>query len=250
MKKLVFSCAVLIAAFGAMTTEGCKKKSNTPATPAVSCTSCVTTAEAKAENDNSSKGTYKGIIVGSSGTIKFDIGNTDNTIRAYMVIDGVSCTLTASVDWTAGATYVSAFTGTLNGEPVSITFSVESNGGNPTVTSMNIPGHPNATLTLSKETSDNLIECFEGSATNATTGKKSTFDLTLSTKMKIWTAQVREEGQTTSFTVGGKLEGNTLSFDDGHGDNGKATLTSDKIVDGTWVNTTPEHGTWTATRTL
>ncbi len=252
MKKLVFSCAVLIAGFGAMMTVGCKKKSNSspPANPTISCTTCVTAAEAKAENDNSSKGTYKGVIVGSSGTIKFDIGNSDSTIRAFMVIDGVKDTLAATIKWVSGVSYVSSFTGTFNGQPASINFSVDANGGNPTVTSMNIPGHPSATLTMSKETSDNLIECFEGSIVDITTGETGTFDMMLSTKLKKWSAQVRTTGQTSSSSVSGVIDGTKLSFDDGKGSTGNATLSGDKIIDGTWVNNKPEHGTWIATRTL
>jgi hypothetical protein len=252
MKKLLFSGAVLIAAFGAMMTEGCKKTSSstTPSTPLISCASCITAPEAKPENDNSSKGTYKGVIVGSSGTIKFDIGNSDNTIRAFMVIDGIKDTLTATVKWVAGVSYISSFTGMLGGQPVSINFSVDANGGSPTVTSMSIPGHPNAALTMSKETSDNLIECFEGTVSDITTGETGTFDMMLSTKLKKWSAQVRMSGKTSSSGVDGVIDGTKLSFDDGKGSTGSATLSGDKIIDGTWVNSKPEHGTWAAARTL
>ena len=251
MKKLLFSVAVLSGAFGALTFGGCTKKSSAPAAATISCTACITTAEALPANDNSSKGTYKGVIVGSSGTIKFDIGNSDTTqIRAFMVIDGVKDTLTATVKWVAGVSYVSTFTGTLGGQAVSINFSVDANGGNPTVTSMNIPGHPNAQLTMSKETSDNLIECFEGSVTDITTGETGTFDMMLSTKLKKWSAQVRMSGKTSSSEVDGTISDNKLSFDDGHGSSGSATLSGDQIINGTWVNSNPEHGTWTAKRTL
>jgi hypothetical protein len=252
MKKLLLSATLLTAVICVATVISCKKKSDTstPATPTYKCSACTTTPDAKPANDNISKGIYKGVVVGSSGTIKFDIMNSDTTIKAYMVIDSVNVTLTASVAWTSGSAYVSPFTGTMNGQPVSITFSIDINGGNPTVTSMNIPGHPNATLTVSKETSTNLIKCFEGTVTDITTGETGTFDLMLSTELKKWGAQVRVAGKTSSSSVSGTFDGTTLSFDDGKGSTGSATLSGDNIINGTWKNSKPENGTWSAKRTL
>ena len=250
MKKSVLSLTILSAAICASVFTGCSKKSSSsPAPASYTCTTCITAPEAVAANDNSSKGIYKGVIVGSSGTIKFSIMNGDSTIKAYMVIDGVKDTLTASVAWTSGAAYVSPFTGTLNGQPVSITFSIDANGGNPTVTSMNIPGHADAVLTLSKETSSNLIECFEGSIQDLTTGETGTFDLMLSVSLKKWGAEVMVSGKSAS-SVSGTFDGTTLSFDDGKGSTGSATLFGDQIINGTWKNTKPENGTWSAKRTL
>lgn len=253
MKKLLLS--IIALGLGcAIVLNACKKKDDTkvttPTTNTYTCSSCIATPEAKAANDNVSKGIYKGVIVGSTGTIKFDIMNSDNTIKAYLVMDGVSTILTAKVAWNADSAYVSPFEGTLDGQPVSITLRIDVNGGNPIVTAMNIPGHPNAGLTLSKETSTNLIKCFEGTATNATTGKKATFDLILSTSLKKWGAKVKEEGSTSVSEVNGSFDGTTLSFDDGKGANGTAKLSGDEIVDGKWTNTKPENGTWTAKRTL
>ncbi len=176
--------------------------------------------------------------------------NTDSTLKAYMVIDGESVTLTAN--GLNGSSPVTAiFTCSMNAGPVSITLLVNDNGGSPTITAMSIPGHPNATLTIIKETSTNLVKCYEGTYTNATTGKNGTFDLTLSTAQKVWIAQTREDGATQSGQVGGTVDGNTIKFDDGAGASGNATLTDQKISDGTWKNArVPENGTWKATRTL
>ncbi len=252
MKKFLLSAVLCSVAFGYVVTMGCKKKEDEKpptTTTSYSCATCTTAPEAVAANDASSKGIYKGVIVGSSGTIKFDIGNTDSTIKAIMTIDGVTTTLTAAVKWTAGTAYVSDFTGVLNGNPVSITFAVDPTGGNPTVTAMNIPGHPNASLTISKETSTNLLKCFEGTAKNLTTGKNANFNLLLSVSLKKWSARVKEEGATSSSTVTGIFDNNNLSFDDGKGANGNATLSGDAIVNGTWKNT-QENGTWEAKRTM
>lgn len=247
MKKAI-SAVAFFATLGTVLIFGCKKKDSS--TPSYSCSTCITTPEAQAANDAASKGIYKGVVVGSSGTIKFDIMNSDTTIKAYMDIDGTSVTLTASVRWVAGVSYVSAFTGMMNGQPVSITFSVDADGGNPTVTASNIPGHPAAQLTISKETSTSLVKCFEGTYKNNTTGETGTFDLFLSTGLKKWMAQARKTGDTTSSYIPGTFDGTTLSFDDGHGTTGTATLSGDNLTNGTWKNAKPENGTWEGKRTL
>lgn len=251
MKKLLLSSILLPVLATFFLLNGCKKKEEekpvTPTTPTYTCASCTTAPEAIAANDNSSKGIYKGVIIGSSGTIKFDLANNDTTIKAYMTIDGTSVTLTASVRWSAGSSYVSSFTGTMNGSPVSITFSVNPDGTNPTVTGMNIPGHPNATLEVAKETSAGLLKCFEGTYANATTGKSGTFNLVLSTSLKKWYARSREDGQTDVSKVNGQFNDNKLTFDGNM--SGGATLSGDNIIDGTFKSD-KENGTWSGKRTL
>jgi len=250
MKRLLLSSVLLpvIAAFFML--NGCKKKEDekpaTPTTPAYTCTTCTTTPEAKAANDNTSKGIYKGVIIGSSGTIKFDLANGDSTIKAYMTIDGTAVTLTAAVKWSAGASYVSSFTGTMNGSPVSITFSVNPDGTSPTVTASDIPGHPNATLEIAKETSAGLLKCYEGTYKNTTKGTSGTFNLLLSTSLKKWQARTREDGQTQASKVTGTFDNDKFSFD---GVSGGATLSGDNIIDGTFKTDT-ENGTWEGKRTL
>lgn len=249
MKKLL-SVTLVSAALLAMTFTACKKKDDDKTTPTYTCASCKTTPDAVAANDNASKGIYKGVIVGSSGTIKFDIMNNDTTIKAYMTIDGVSVTLTATVAWQSGQSFVSPFTGTMNGEPVSITFSVNGDGSSPTVTAMTIPGHPNASLTLSKETSTNLIKCFEGTYTNITTGEKGNFNLFMSSALKKWSARSKADGATNSGGIEGTIDGDKLNFTIGNEASGTATLSGDKIINGTFTSTKPENGTWEGNRTL
>ncbi|MCF8450061.1 MAG: hypothetical protein K9G49_09355 [Taibaiella sp.] len=255
MKKALLFTTLLSIIVVFLSSIGCKKEEKgepvTPVAPSYACTACTTTPEAKAANDGVSKGIYKGIIVGSSGTIKFDIQNNDSTIKAYMTLDGVAVVLTATVKWVAGASYVSAFTGTMNGQPVSITFSVDATGANPTVIAMSIPGHPNASLTLSKETSTNLIKCFEGTYKNLTTGKNGTFNLTLVTSLKRWYARSKEDGASSTNPLEGTFEDNTLKFGNGTDVSGTSTLSGDNIINGTWSNTSkPENGTWEGKRTL
>lgn len=130
--------------------------------PTYACLTCASSPDALAINDTSIKGIYKGIILGSTGTISINIQNGNNTITATLVLDGVSVALTSNVSLVDGQPFIAPFTGTLNGNPISITFSVGLSGSTPTMVSSSIPGHPNAIFILQKETSTSLIEAFEG----------------------------------------------------------------------------------------
>lgn len=234
-------CSVLLI----MLSISCKK-SKDDEKAAYTCVTCTARPEATAANDASSKGIYKGVIIGSSGTIKFDIANGNTTIVAVMVIDGVSVTLSSGVTWAAGQAFTSAFTGILNGAPVSVTFSVSTTGQSPTVTAYNIPEHPNASFDLIKETSSNLIECFEG--TYATTKpEKGTFNLVLSRTMKAYSGSSRVNGNNVSNPFSGKLNGNNQMLNDENKVVG--TITGDELQ-GTSSNSGGTSVTINAKRTL
>src|SRR5690554_4623351 len=83
-------------------------------------------------------------------------------LTSTMVHDGITASLISNVSYVDGEPYVAPFTGTYDGDPVSLTFSVALGGGMPRVISSNIPGHPDAVFTIYKETSTSLIEAFEG----------------------------------------------------------------------------------------
>ena len=249
MKKLFITSLLAVAVIGFMAGTGCKKSSSKAA--GFKCTTCTTTPDAVAAYDNSSKGIYKGTVVGSSGTIKFNIGNNDSTIAAVMVIDGTTVNLTGTVSWTSGSAYVSPFTGTMNGSAVSITFSVNADGSSPTIIASNIPGHPGAVLDVTKETSTNLIMVFEGSyASSSSTGDKGTFNLYLSKTLKAWEINSRSTVDTSKRS---KIDGtydpttNILLYQDSGGQI-KGTLNNDEI-DGNY-NGGGDSGSWTCKRTL
>lgn len=206
------------------------------------CATCTKTPEALAANDNSSKGIYKGVVIGSTGTIKFNIGNDGNTINAVMLIDGITVNLTSNITWQAGQSYIAPFTGTLNGQQVSITFSVSADGQQPQVTASNIPGHPNAILALVKETSNSLIECFEGSFSGSEQG---TLNIILSRTLNKWGGIARKNGSTDDSDFDGAINGSTVV-----GDGVSGTLTNDAIVNGKWDDGRGGKGTWSAKRTL
>jgi len=205
MKKNYF----LLATVTMLIFTACKKD-KAPATPDYTCTTCKTTPDAIAANNSLGKGIYKGVIIGSTGTIMFDIANNGTAITAVMVLDGVTVNLTSSVLWVSGQAYVSPFTGTLNGQAVSITFSVGATGATPTVTSSNIPGHASASFTIIKETSASLVECFEGTY-STTLPETGSFNIILSRSLAIWSGIARKTGTTTTSTsVRGTITNNNL----------------------------------------
>jgi hypothetical protein len=203
--KIIIPLFILIASF-----VSCKKDKES--TPSYTCATCKTTPDAKAANDASNKGVYKGVIIGSSGTIMFDLQNNGTTITATMVLDGVTVNLTASVSIVAGQSFVAPFTGTLNGQPVSITFSVGASGSTPTVTTSNIPGHPNSSFTIIKETSTSLVEAFEG--TYSTSQPESgIFNMVLSRTLKVFGGTSRKTGTTTNNSFNGIINASNELID-------------------------------------
>ena len=244
MKKL----HLLIATIAILSLNACKKDGDTVDPPAAyKCVTCKTTPDAVAANNSSCKGIYKGVIIGSTGTIVFDIANNGSAITAVMVINGVTVNLTSNVTWVAGQAYSAPFTGVLNGAPVAINFSVGISGGTPTVTSSNIPGHPDASLNIIKETSGNLVECFEGtySTTRPETG---IFNMIVLRTLNSWTAVSRKAGSQTSNTGNGTISDNKL-IDPSQNNGSIGTLNVDGI-NGSFVSTDGKTVTITGRRTL
>jgi hypothetical protein len=70
--------------------------------PTSGCATCSATPTAVAANNTSNKGVYKGVVVGSTGTIKFDIANGGTTVTGTLVLDGVTINLTTTNTVTSG----------------------------------------------------------------------------------------------------------------------------------------------------
>lgn len=210
MKMLIIPVAMLLAIL--VLAVSCSKKDDVKKDdpkPAYTCASCVTSPEALAVNDTSSKGVYKGIVVGSSGTIKFSVQNGNNDIIATLTIDSTVVNLTSSISWVSGQPYVAPFTGVLNGQPVSITFSVNVDGTEPMIMSANIPGHANAAFTLVKETSNALIECYEGTY-STTRPENGTFNIVLSRTLGKWGGVARKAGSNDKSDAKGTISNGVI----------------------------------------
>jgi hypothetical protein len=109
---------------------------------------------------------------------------------------------------------------------MSITFSVEPNGAGATITGANIPGHPNAVFELVKETSNALIECFEGTY-STTKPEAGSFNIILSRTLGKWGGIARKNGSNEESDVKGTIVNNEI-----RGENNKkmGTLSGDAIT--------------------
>ncbi len=200
MKNFKNRIALLIfpAFFIGILMTSCSKSDETPVA-SFTCVSCKTTPDALAANDMSVKGVYKGIIIGSTGTISINIQNGSSTITGTMVLDGVSVALTSNVSLVDGQPYIAPFTGTFNGSPIIMTFSVGLSGSSPTMVSSSIPGHPNTVFALTKETSTSLIEAFEGVYTyDGTTG---VFNIIIARSVSKW-GYIEKNNQSGATSTG------------------------------------------------
>lgn len=211
---------------------------------AYKCTDCTDQPEANAAYDNTGQGIYKGVLVGSTGTVKFDIANNGTSITAVLVIDGTSITLTGN-GTLSGGSFQGSFTGTLNGGTVIIPFNV-SNTGVVTVGSPTIPGHSNVVFRIFKEKSTQLVEAFEGTFTG---GDSGTFNLVLirdNAGEGEWIAIARSDSD--SIFTG-------LVGDDGIFGGGGEIVIAGEIsgdnIKGVWEHATNgANGSWKGKRTL
>lgn len=238
MKKLVYTitAALLIGGLSA-----CTKDDNNSSTP-YTCASCATAPEAKEIYNTSSAGVYKGVVVGSTGTIALYLYNTGTVVEVLVTFDGKSGTLTTTdlSGWTPGQPISNAlFTGTINGTSVQAVFSVDADGKNPSVTLV-IPGHT-VTVAVYKETSAILIKNFEGTYSGDDNG---IFNMAFS----------GDDYSIVSDGGGDPMEGKLVG--------GKISLSHDGVeisgsfsgadeISGTWKDTdNNKSGTWKGKRTL
>jgi hypothetical protein len=223
----------------------CKKddNNNNNTTPEpYKCTTCITTPEANAAYDNNSGGVYKGVIVGSTGTIALYLYNVGTEVKALVAFDGQNAVLTSTSlsGWTPGQAISNAlFTGTINGQTVTATFSVNANGQDPTVT-VNIPGHT-VNVAIYKETSTTLIRNFEGTYSGDDNG---VFNMVVN----------GNEYSIVSDGGGAPMEGTLVNGKIDLNNNGveiKGEFQGTDHVEGTWKdNNHSTQGTWTGNRTL
>jgi hypothetical protein len=222
------------------------------------CTSCADEPEALAANDNSGKGIYKGLVVGSSGTLRFNIANSDATLTAALVIDGEEFELATTSEYSTEGGFEGYFVNTMDtpndeDDDISIGFYVNSTGTEFGVFNPIIPNHVDGiTIELYKELSDMLVVAYEGTYTGDDEG--------------IWnmTMIVDENGDGSWVAIGRPQDGNAEDdkytsgkIEDGQivgGDDGEIVVVgtvSGDIVKGSWSTLIDEtSGTWKGKRTL
>jgi hypothetical protein len=231
----------LVAFFFVSLLIGCKDDEPAP----YKCAECTDQPEANAAYDNTGQGIYKGVLVGSSGTVKFDVANNGTSITAVLVIDGTSVTLTGNGSYSPSTGFQGSFTGTLNEGTVIVPFTV-TNTGVVTVSTPVIPGHSNVVIKVFKEKSTQLVEAFEGEFGGADSG---TFNLVLirnQAGMGEWIAIARSDSD--SIFVG-EVEGDVI-----FGGGGEIVIVGEingDNIKGEWEHaTTGADGAWVGKRTL
>ncbi|MCW3128392.1 MAG: hypothetical protein JWO03_4050 [Bacteroidetes bacterium] len=237
-KTLIFLTLLLIGL------SSCKKSE----TAAYKCATCATSPTAAAANDNSGKGIYKGTIAGSTGTVLIDIENSSNSISAVIIIDGQTINLSSTSAYTAGQPYTGVFTGSYSGQAASITFVVDANGGSPTVTAINIAGHPNATIVVFKELSTSQVVCYEGTFGGTSSG---VFNMIINTQANTWMTIAKDNNHSTATLVSGTVSGTSVSCTSCIGGAGtvSGTISGDNI-NGSWNDGQGGSGTWACHKTL
>lgn len=238
MKKFALSLLIVAGLISCNKEED--EPNTTPPPEPYKCATCTANPEAKAEYDGSSAGVYKGVLVGSSGTIALYLYNSGNEVKALVSFDGQNATLTCQSlsSWTPGQPINGAvFTGTFNGQAITATFSVGANGQNPQV-QVNIPGHT-VTVAVYKETSTALVKNYEGSYTGDDNG---TFNMTLHGSE--YSIVISNGGIMVDDLVNGAIDHLT-------NDNVavKGSFSGDN-VSGTWDDNKGKKGTWAGKRTL
>lgn len=205
------------------------------------CTDCALTPEAVAANDNSGKGIYKGLFVGSSGTIKFNIANSGSTIDAVLILNDVTIPLTTTATYDIANGFEGYFTNSTSG--VSIGFYVTADGLDYAVFDLEIDGHPDAMIEVVKELSTALVKVFEGTYSGDGNG---TFNMLV--RGSEWEVLI-DEGYLFSGAID---EGGNLScdFDDCEFIEVTGKIIGD-MASGNWSsNFDDDNGKWKAERTL
>ena len=119
----------------------------------------ISSAQGKAQYDNSAFGLYRGVVVGSSGWIEIKIFNDGSSVSSKVNIDGKTETQTSNYAFEDGKAIQNAV---FTGETVSFAFSVNADGQNSVVNSITIVGHDDVSASVKKETSTTPSQAYEG----------------------------------------------------------------------------------------
>jgi uncharacterized protein YaiE (UPF0345 family) len=197
--------------------------------------------------DSSNFGTYKGVFVGSTGTIV--INQDENTKTAVLIIDGKEYTYTTTETCTIGQ--VTTGLTFKNGES-SFDFNVGASGEVPNISNITIVGHPNASIEIQKEKSDKIVKCYVGISTDED-GKSNpnAFNFYIFGENLIGIAH-NDSG--TALIVTGTVANNAFTgiveYIKGTVEaNIKGTINGEK-AEGTWVNKDNDKGFFKTVRVL
>lgn len=208
--------------------------------------------EAPAANDNSSAGIYKGVFVGSSGTVKIVLLNGNTTIKAYITFNGYHDTLTATTSVVAGAAISNL---QFIGSQMSFSFSTAANGANPSITNITYAAYPNPIRAIiAKQLSTQLVSCYEGTYYTVTGGSDAgTFNCIIFGDAVVGLAHSNSASSTTFDQVTGSVSGTGVISASGGvstGANFTGQITGTNC-NGNWTNTSAGYtGKWQGTKAL
>ncbi len=247
MKRMVFVLGVILFVIS------CSKTDNSFY---VSPENFPTAAETKSAYNNTSFGVYKGVVIGSSGTIVIRVNNGDNIINAVLNIDKETDTLTATQTLTAGQPIVNL---PLTGRISSMKLSANADGSNATLTDIRINGHSSVAGLIVHENSDLQVQCFEGKFSGSLSGVMNLVKMGGSNNSQPLYLLEKFDTDTVFYRGTGVLDTDTLSTTHYFYDNGNPYRTfsgrgkfSNDIFTGNWSSWSPSgisSGTFACKRT-
>jgi len=204
--------------------------------------------EALAKYDNvPDSGLYRGVLIGSTGTIIIDLANFGNDFTATLIIDGDRIFFELESRNQSGVHFRAS-----DGS----TFTI---GNNYEVTTANIVGHPGIKFIIEKEFSNARVRCYEGTYSGGDQGvingivyKENILSPTVSLSA-IFKSNNNPQG--TKFTADGIANANDIvvagNASTGSTFTGKVKGSSQNIISGTWTNSNFNiNGTFSCKRTL
>jgi hypothetical protein len=211
---------------------------------AYTCKECVNIPEAIAANDGSGKGIYKGLVIGSSGTIKFNINN-DGSYGAILELDGETYVLTTEGTFNSEGGFDAYFYGTMNEtNDIQIGFYVSSSGTSFEVWIVSLPGHEDASISIYKEYSDALVAVYEGRFSGDASG---VFNMLV--RDTDWLVLAKDEDDDGYSGFFGSISNGTMNCTQ-CGDVEITGKVSGDVASGNWVGGDGGNGSWKGKRTL
>ena len=198
---------------------------------------------ALSQYDNSNYGIYKGVFVGSSGTILVNLNN-NGVISVSLTIDGVNYPFTSTESITENEQTETTFTYQNN----SFSFTVNADGSNPLITNVSIEGHPNASIIVVKENSSYVAKLYEGSYEGIDQNNdQGTFNAIVFNGAVYILSKSSVYG--SSSYASGSVDGNLVSGASSLGTIFSGNIENDEVMNGTWkITQTNEKGIWSLTR--
>ena len=201
------------------------------------------TPDALSQFDNSNFGIYKGVFVGSSGTILVNINN-NGVLSVSLTIDGVNYPFTSSETITENQQTEITFAFENN----SFTFIVDADGSNPQITNVSIEGHPDASLIVVKENSSYVAELYEGTYEGIDQNNDAGTFNAIVFNDEVYVLYKSTVYGSTSNAVG-SVDGNAISGVSSQGTIFSGNIEDNEVMNGSWnITQTNEKGIWTLAR--